>query len=128
MDTQTARTRLDEERERLTRTLAELEEQSDTQKESLQELSVVDQHQADIGTETFEMEKDASIIESVRAALEDIEAAGSRLDAGTYGQCQRCGEPIPDDRLEAMPAARYCLEHQAEVEGGSAPSGAARNG
>ena len=117
MDTQIARARLDEERDRLSRTLAELEEQSDAQKESLQELSVYDQHQGDIGTETFEMEKDASIIESVRAALEDIEAATARLDAGTYGTCQRCGEPIADDRLEAMPAARYCLEHQAEVEG-----------
>lgn len=117
MDTETARARLDEERERLTQTLAELEEQSDAQKESLQELSVYDQHPGDIGTETFEMEKDASIVESVRAALEDVEAATSRLEAGTYGTCQRCGEPIPDDRLEAMPAARYCVEHQAEVEG-----------
>ncbi len=117
MDTETARKRLDEERERLARTLADLEEQSDAQKESLQELSVYDQHPGDIGTETFEMEKDASIIESVRAALEDVEAAAARLEAGKYGKCQRCGEPIPDARLEAVPAARYCLEHQAEVEG-----------
>ena len=119
MDTDTARTRLDEERERLTRTLGELEQQSDAQKESLQELSVYDQHPGDIGTETFEMEKDASITESVRAALRDIDEAQSRLEAGTYGQCQRCGQPIADERLEAMPAARYCLEHQAEVEGAS---------
>lgn len=117
MDTQTARARLDDERDRLTRTLEDLEGQSEAQKESLHELSVVDQHQGDIGTETFEMEKDASIIESVRAALEDIDAAAARLDDGTYGQCQRCGEPIGDDRLEAMPGARYCLEHQSEAEG-----------
>jgi DnaK suppressor protein len=117
MDTQTARTRLEAERERLTQTLADLEEQSDAQKESLQELSVYDQHPGDIGTETFEMEKDASIIESVRASLEDVEAAMSSLDNGTYGQCRRCGEPIGDDRLEALPAARYCVEHQVEVEG-----------
>jgi DnaK suppressor protein len=117
MDTETARSRLDEERERLTRTLADLEQQSDAQKESLQELSVYDQHAGDIGTETFEMEKDASIIESVRAGLDDIEAASARIEAGTYGQCQRCGEPIGDERLQAMPAARYCLEHQAETEG-----------
>ena len=117
MDTETARARLDEERERLERTLADLEQRSDAQKESLQELSAYDQHEGDIGTETFEMEKDASIIESVRAALEDIEGANDRLAAGTYGQCQRCGEPIGDERLEAMPAARFCVEHQAEVEG-----------
>ncbi len=117
MDTETARTRLDEERERLTRTLADLEQQSQAQKESLQELSGYDQHEGDLGTETFEMEKDASIIESVRAALEDIDVATDRLEAGTYGQCQRCGQPIGEERLEAMPAARFCVEHQAEVEG-----------
>lgn len=117
MDTKTARQRLDAERERLTRTLADLEEQSGAQKESLQELSVYDQHPGDLGTETFEMEKDASIIESVKASLEDVDAAAARLKEGTYGQCQRCGKPIADDRLEAMPAARYCLEHQSEAEG-----------
>lgn len=117
MDTQTARARLDEEQQRLSQTLDELEQQTDAQKESLQELSVYDQHQGDIGTETFEMEKDVSIIESVRASLRDIDEARQRLDDGTYGRCQRCGEPIGDDRLEAMPAARYCLEHQSEAEG-----------
>ena len=116
MDAQAARTRLTEERERLTRTLEDLETQTDAQKESLQELSVVDEHQGDIGTETFEMEKDLSIIESVRAGLQDIADAENRLDNGTYGQCQLCHQPISDDRLEALPAARYCVTHQAEVE------------
>jgi DnaK suppressor protein len=36
-----------------------------------------------------------------------------KLDAGTYGMCESCGEPIGDDRLEAMPAARFCMLHAA---------------
>jgi RNA polymerase-binding protein DksA len=116
MDADTARSRLHQERERLTTTLTDLESQADAQKESLQELSVIDQHEADIGTETFEMEKDLSIIESVRAGLEDIDAALRRVEDGSYGRCQRCGEPIGDERLEAVPAARYCVEHQAAME------------
>ena len=116
MDTEQARKRLTEERTRLTATLEGLETDLEAQKESLQELSVVDEHQADIGTETFEREKDLSIVESVKAGLEDIESALHRLDEGTYGECEICHQPIGDERLEAVPAARFCVEHQAEVE------------
>ena len=116
MDTDTARRLLDAERERLTATLESLETDLEAQKESLQELSVVDEHQGDIGTETFEREKDLSIVESVRAGLDDVEQALGRLDAGTYGSCEVCHQPIADERLEAVPAARFCVEHQAEIE------------
>ena len=116
MDNDTARRLLDAERERLTATLESLETDLEAQKESLQELSVVDEHQGDIGTETFEREKDLSIVESVRAGIEDVDAALERLDAGTYGSCEVCHKPIADERLEAVPAARFCVEHQAEIE------------
>ena len=116
MKTDAARKRLESERERLSATLANLESDAEAQKDSLQELSVVDEHQGDIGTETFEREKDLSIIESVQAGLEDIERALQRLSDGTYGTCEICGTDIGDERLDAVPAARYCVEHQAEVE------------
>ena len=116
MDTDTARGLLDAERERLSATLESLETDLEAQKESLQELSVVDEHQGDIGTETFEREKDLSIVESVRAGIEDIDHALHRLEAGTYGSCEVCHQPIADERLEAVPAARFCVEHQAEIE------------
>jgi RNA polymerase-binding transcription factor DksA len=121
MDTETARRRLTEERERLNATLAGLETDIEAQKESLQELSVVDEHQADIGTETFEREKDLSILESVQAGIADIDAAEERLERGTYGSCEVCHNPIPDDRLDALPAARFCVEHQAQVERAPSP-------
>lgn len=116
MDEQTARRRLDEERERLTATLEGIETDIEAQKESLQELSVVDEHQGDIGTETFEREKDLSILESVQASLDDLDKAVRRLEQGTYGACESCGKPVGDERLDAVPSARFCLEHQEALE------------
>ena len=119
MDTDLARQRLADERARLdgvksTFDAEGLTDQSES--ESLGELSSYDQHQADVGTETFEREKDLSILEQVEAELADVEHALRRLDDGTYGTCEVCGRVIPDERLEAMPATRLCLEHQAEAE------------
>jgi len=45
----------------------------------------------------------------LREALDEVEAAIRRLDEGTYGRCAGCGEPISAPRLEAMPAARFCI-------------------
>lgn len=88
----------------------------ETEAESISELSDNAQHQADVGTETFDRERDLSILEQVEAELSDIEHALSRLDDGTYGRCEACGGAIDDARLEALPAARFCLAHQAAVE------------
>ena len=112
-----ARTRLDEERQRLEGIRQELEGvRGEDQSESTQELSSYDQHQADVATETFDREKDLTILDSIEGELADIEHALQRLDDGTYGSCEACGKPIGDDRLEAMPATRYCLEDQAQAE------------
>jgi YteA family regulatory protein len=119
MDTDLARQRLADERARLDGVKSTFDEEGLTEQsesDSVGELSSYDQHQADMGTETFEREKDLSILEQVEAELADVEHALRRLDDGTYGTCEVCGRPIPDERLEAMPAARLCLEHQAEAE------------
>jgi DnaK suppressor protein len=50
----------------------------------------------------------------------DIDQALLRIDEGTYGICQRCGKPIPERRLEAMPTARYDAECQSIIEAGEA--------
>ena len=116
--------RLDRERTRLQEVLASLAEDhldEESEQENLSDLSAYDQHQADVGTETFEREKDMAILERVEAELADVEHALRRLDDGTYGICEACGAPIPDDRLEAVPAARFCLKDQAAAEGSDAP-------
>ena len=117
MDLDDVRRRLDEERTRLEGLREGFDDLSaESEEASLSELSSLDQHQADVGTETFEREKDLSIIERVEAELADVERALSRLDDGTYGTCEACGEPIGDARLDAMPAARLCLDDQAQAE------------
>jgi len=47
----------------------------------------------------------------LRAELDEVERALAKLDSGTYGQCEVCAKPIAEARLEAMPAARFCIEH-----------------
>jgi len=54
--------------------------------------------------------------ERSRHLIEEIQAALARLDEGTYGACERCGEPINPARLEALPTARRCVPCQEEVE------------
>lgn len=54
-----------------------------------------------------------------RHALEEIDAARARLEAGVFGGCEGCGGAIPVERLRAVPAARYCLACQARRDRGS---------
>ena len=91
--------------------------------DALGELSTFDQHQADVGSEVFEREKDLSIVQHIDEQIEEVEAAIARLDDGTYGTCERCGKPIAEERLDAIPWARLCLEDQSAGEraGGAAP-------
>jgi RNA polymerase-binding transcription factor DksA len=70
------------------------------------ELSNYDQHPADAGSETFEREKDLSILEQLEAELAEIQAALRRIDEGTYGIDEVTGRPIAPERLEAVPTAR----------------------
>lgn len=119
MDQAQARDQLQDELTRLTGLRDDFLESgltSQSEEESLSELSSADQHQADVGTETFNRERDLSIYERVQAELADVEHALHRLEEGTYGTCEACGRPIDEDRLEAMPAARLCLEDQAVAE------------
>ena len=48
--------------------------------------------------------------------IEEIDEVLLRIDDGTYGQCARCGKPIDEERLKAMPTARYDAECQAAIE------------
>ena len=117
MDKATASRRLEEERTRLQGIRDGLQrEQDEGSSETGGELSSIDQHPGDSGTETFEMEKNVSLLEQVDDELQEIEAAAQRLERGTYGTCQACGKPIGDARLEAMPATRFCVEDQAKAE------------
>jgi RNA polymerase-binding transcription factor DksA len=128
MDPDQARQRLEDERARLEQvreTFVDEHLTDESESDSLGELTGgLDQHQADVGTETFEREKDLSILETVEAELADVEHALRRISEGTYGICEACGRPIDADRLEAMPAARLCVNDQAAAERQAKAAGA----
>ena len=126
MDTKKAQDLLEADRLRLQRIKEGVSEDqglgAESQQTSLSELSSLDQHNADIATETFEREKDESILEQVEGELTDIDHALARIEDGTYGTCEACGKPIGDARLEAVPTARFCVEDQARAERDLRPS------
>ncbi len=86
--------------------------------EEVAELSVVDNHPADMGSENFERSKDHSLKEKKIYLLQRVEAAIAKIDGGTYGFCERCGAEIGDERLQAVPYTLFCYHCQAEEEEG----------
>jgi DnaK suppressor protein len=112
------RARLEEEHARLQRIGDGLQVDPETTADAagVAEISTYDQHPADIGTEVFEHEKNQSLLEQVEYQLAEIEQASERLEAGRYGTCEACGERIPSERLDAMPATRFCVDDQAKAE------------
>jgi RNA polymerase-binding transcription factor DksA len=64
---------------------------------------------ADSGQVTAERGEVEALAGTLLETLQDIEDALAKFEAGTYGLCERCGNEIQPDRLEAMPAARLCI-------------------
>jgi DnaK suppressor protein len=71
----------------------------------------IDENFADTAQVAAEQDEHRSLAAELREQLRDVEDAIERLDAGTYGTCAVCGEPIGDERLDAVPAARTCITH-----------------
>jgi RNA polymerase-binding transcription factor DksA len=95
------RDQLTAERERLWGQLTELGIERDS----------FDEGFADSGQVTAERGEVEALVGTLRDTLNDIDAALAKFDAGTYGRCEVCGDPIAEARLEAMPAARTCIAH-----------------
>ncbi len=123
MDDTRARELLEDERRRLETIRADIDEggvvgvrdEQDVQEDA------AGQHPGDVATETHDRSRDIGLLEQVAQELADIEDALRRLEDGTYGRCEVCGAPIPDDRLEANPTARYDAEHEGRIEAGRLP-------
>ncbi|QKY69765.1 hypothetical protein [Lentibacillus sp. CBA3610] len=69
-----------------------------------------DNHPADMGTEQFEQQRDAGLNMVREERLQEIDAALERIENGTYGLSEKSGKPIPEERLEAEPTARYRVD------------------
>jgi DnaK suppressor protein len=97
------RARVAEERQRL------LEDTSRSMEESSDD-DGVDSHLADSATETLDRELELTLEDNAGHMLASIDAALARIEEGTYGQCENCGEPISGERLEALPYATKCIK------------------
>jgi RNA polymerase-binding protein DksA len=84
---------------------------------SMTDLSTLPIHWADLGTDNYEVENTLGLMESERSILEEIVDALDRIQDGTYGVCEQGGEPIPIERLEAIPWARCCVRCASRSEG-----------
>jgi len=70
----------------------------------------LDQNFADSSQVTAERGEVEALAGTLRESLGDVEAALIKLDLGTFGTCEGCGQTIAPARIEAMPAARLCMD------------------
>lgn len=114
MDADHARVLLERERERLEDIAQEQGEQAE--RDSAPAPEAVRGDESDSPSNVADRQVAASVAGHAEAELSEIDAALQRLADGSYGRCQECGKVIPDERLELMPATRYCLDHQELAE------------
>lgn len=93
----------------LTEMSAPLAHRLDGIKEASAWTSHDDEHDPEGVTIAFERAQVAGLLEMIHSELRDLDAAETRIHAGTYGQCERCGQPIGAERLEGLPATRTCI-------------------
>ena len=110
------RTELLEMRERVLRAAQDIVE-DDTEDGELSS-AAGDQHIADHASDMLDREVDESLGENAEVIVREIDDALARIDAGTYGTCIRCGQPIPDERLAAVPYAVLCVPCKRDEERG----------
>jgi DnaK suppressor protein len=110
VDADRAAVLLKQERERIEKALAEQAGENDGELASLDQL-------ADQGSELYDDELEAGLRDRLLNELAAVERAEARLAEGTYGLSIESGEPIPDERLEAVPTAERTAGEQARFEG-----------
>ena len=82
------------------------------------ERSFQDNHLGDVATVTFDREMASTLEDNSTHVLALIDAALARIENGTFGVCERCGQPIGAERLEALPWATLCIEDKRKQERG----------
>ena len=114
IDTRALRSRLEEERARLTNAVQFLErENPGSLEDELGEVAAGnDNHLGDLATATYDRELDEGLEEGAQQTLGDLEVALRKMDDGTYGTCEVCGKQIAPERLAAIPWARFCIDDQ----------------
>lgn len=111
MEEARARELLAAERARIERALSQLGGRVDAE-----ELADYDQHLGDAASELYESEREAGLAAQLQEELAAVDRAEKRLEEGTYGLSVDSGDPIPDERLEALPTAERTVEEQSRYD------------
>ncbi|WP_228551044.1 TraR/DksA C4-type zinc finger protein [Sporosarcina cascadiensis] len=104
---------LEKELQAMEKRLTETEEETkitEPAPEEVGELSMYDNHPADMGTELYEREKDMALNIHAEDELNKVQHALQAIKEGTYGTCEMCGKEIQFERLEAIPYTTVCIE------------------
>lgn len=104
-----ARDRLEEDRRQTSARLAGLTGDFDAVVTASRDSNADDEHDPEGATIAFERSQLDTLVRQARLHLAEIDAALDRLEAGSYGVCERCHGPIGEGRLEARPVARTCI-------------------
>jgi RNA polymerase-binding protein DksA len=119
LDIERFRERLVEERQRTLDAIENIRnENPGSLGEEAEEPTYSDNHPGDIATATFDREMASTLEENSSNVLADIDAALARIESGAFGVCERCGKPIDEDRLEALPWATLCIDDKRKQERG----------
>lgn len=107
---------------RLGATVANLEDQvrTPTGGEAAGGISNAPMHLGDVGSEAYNQELGATLLENEAFLRDEVAAALERLDAGAFGTCQHCARPIGAERLEALPYVRHCVQCASKLQAGLA--------
>jgi len=108
------RERLGKEYDRLAAVFGKLDMR--TQRESSADLSAYSIHRANLGTDADEREKDLRLVSAEGRLQELIREALAKFDAGVFGLCELCEQPIDRRRLDVVPHAAFCLPCQERIE------------
>jgi DnaK suppressor protein len=104
-----SRSRLEAERAEALERLASLTRDFDAVVAASLGSNADDEHDPEGATIAFERSQIGSLVRQAQSHLSEIDAALTRLQTGTYGTCEHCGEAIGEGRLEARPVARTCI-------------------
>jgi RNA polymerase-binding protein DksA len=112
VDTDRFRGILEEERRRVLDAISYLHEETpgSLADETEEVAGTIDNHLGETATATLDREIDYSLEENSEQVLKAIEGALERIHDGTFGICRSCGQPISEERLEAIPYATECID------------------
>jgi len=118
VDTDHFRAKLEDERSRVLGALENLRSENAGSMDDEVDESHFDNHLAETASVTTDREMDYSLEANEARMLEAIDAALGRIEDGTYGRCEQCGEQVEPERLEALPWATLCIEDKRREEQG----------